>query len=180
MDITVKNFVEELWQLKIQATENQTGKKTANQTENQNFAHQNYVHQKSLPPNSTNVPENMDLLHWGHLRGWLEDQDEVEKNAPLLRRSAARIIHQFMKLELFIPDVEDISPANQLQDLYTCRVCVNHVAQVYLQNLMAPEEIDFQGHTALIFNMLGTVPLQEAQSIIKKLRLLQKQNNFPE
>ena len=86
------------------------------------------------------IDENLlpHLLLYGHKRGWLEDSDETNPHKPLDRRTAARIIHQFMKIEMHIPDETDISQAEKLKDLYTCRVCANHIAQVVVKKIMQP------------------------------------------
>ena len=130
-------------------------------------------------------PATTELLRYGHYRGWLEDIDERQPAAPLNRQSAARIIHQFIKLECGIPDLVDIAPALRLHDLYTCRACSEHIAQVYTRGLMpaeepgdleisAPkkEEPDFSDSSAnpiLIFNHLAPVTRTEAQLILEKL-----------
>ena len=101
-----------------------------------------------------------ELLRYGHFRGWLEDQDERYPNATLNRQTAARIIHQFMKIECGLPDLADISPATKLRDLYTCRACAEHIAQVYTRGLMPAE---------LFFNHLAPVTTTEAQLILEKL-----------
>lgn len=117
------------------------------------------------------VPEEniSSILHYGHVRGWLEDQDEVFPKELVNKRTAARILHQFMKLELSIPDLENIQPAYVLKDLFSCHVCVNHVAQIYLRGIMEKEEIDNQGKTEFIFNMLRVITRSETQSIINSI-----------
>ena len=45
------------------------------------------------------------LLSYGHVKGWLQDWDEHDSDRPLDKRTAARIIHQFMKLELGVPEI---------------------------------------------------------------------------
>lgn len=114
------------------------------------------------------------LLHYGHVAGWLEDQDEVHPQASLDKRTAARITHQFMKIELHIPDEPDISKAEVLKDLYTCRVCANHVAQIFVKGIMdCDEEIDpATGATVQLFNMLSPVSTTEAGLIIEKIKNL--------
>lgn len=112
------------------------------------------------------------LLHYGHVTGWLEDQDEVFPQALLDKRTAARIVHSFMIKELHIPDEVDISKAQQLGDLYTCRVCVNHIAQVFVKNLMESEEVEFNGKNAVIFNMMRLLTKKEALELIKKVAAL--------
>lgn len=81
-----------------------------------------------------------ELLQYGYRKGWLETQDIMQPQRLLERREAARIIHQFLKLELGEKDEEEWDVAKELQDLYDCRVCVNHVAQVYCKGIMSSGE----------------------------------------
>ena len=104
------------------------------------------------------------LLRFGHVRGWLEDSDERFPYNPVDRRAAARIVHQFMRIELKIEDLEDISAAEKLKDLYTCRSCAAHVAQVDCRGLIECES-DFFNHLELLSNF-------EAVQIFKRLRKL--------
>ena len=125
------------------------------------------THKKS----SGTKADKSDILRYGHFRGWLEDSDERNPDAPLNRQTAARIIHLFMLIELGIPDLQDITPATTLKDLYTCRVCANHIAQVYTRGIMGAikkEEPDFSDSPALFFNHLELVSKNEAQEIIGK------------
>ena len=80
---------------------------------------------------------NLDaLLDYGKRRGWLEAQDILDSGKPLLRRQAARILHEFIRKECRETDEEDWGAAKELADLYDCRVCANHVAQVYVKGIM--------------------------------------------
>ena len=110
-----------------------------------------------------------ELIPYAHTRGWLEDQDErfCEKN--LNRQTAARILHQFMKIELRVPDLQDISPANVLADLYTCHTCVNHIAQVFLRGIMDAQVIERDGNEYKIFNHLEEMTLEESKNCLKRL-----------
>ena len=111
-----------------------------------------------------------ELLRYGHFRGWLEDSDERQSDSDLNRQTAARIIHQFLLLECGVPDLADISPATNLKDLYTCRVCANHIAQVYLRGIMGAQEYgecEEGGNLIIIFNHLEKVSEKEALEIIK-------------
>ena len=114
------------------------------------------------------------LLRYGHFRGWLEDSDERNSTAPLNRQTAARIIHMFLLIECGLPDLPDITPASKLKDLYTCRVCANHIAQVYCRGIMdtKKEESAFPDSSALFFNHLATVSNAEADDILSKLEQL--------
>ncbi len=99
------------------------------------------------------------LLPYGHFRGWLEDSDQRHPEAPLNRQTAARIIHTFLLIELQLPDLQDISPATKLKDLYTCRVCANHIAQVYSREIMGADE-------ELYFNHLELITEKEIKKVI--------------
>ena len=72
----------------------------------------------------------------GKKKGWLEEQDEISASAPLKRKDCARILHLFLRRQLEEADEDDFGAASNLQDLYDCRVCVNHVAQVYVKGIM--------------------------------------------
>ena len=121
-----------------------------------------------------------ELLRYGHFRGWLEDSDERHPESLLNRQTVARIIHQFMVVELHVSDLADISAAEKLRDLYTCRVCANHIAQVYARGIMGAEEIGEAGlslsevpaatQNVLIFNHLGRVTFREAREAMERLR----------
>lgn len=124
------------------------------------------------------IDENLlpHLLLYGHKRGWLEDSDETNPHKPLDRRTAARIVHQFMKIEMHIPDETDISKAEKLKDLYTCRVCVNHIAQVVVKKIMQP--VLAPDEKTYIFDSLAIVTKQEQEQIIKKIRKTLFINSF--
>lgn len=124
------------------------------------------------------IDENLlpHLLLYGHKRGWLEDSDETNPHKPLDRRTAARIVHQFMKIEMHIPDEKDISQAETLKDLYTCRVCANHIAQVVVKKIMQP--VLAPDEKTYIFDSLAIVTKQEQEQIIKKIRKALFINSF--
>lgn len=90
------------------------------------------------------------------------------------RRAAAEIVHGFLKDVLKEKDIADISPAAVLRDLYDCRVCVNHIAQVYLKGIMDPVEIRGLGadgdESLLIFDGRGILSKKEAEEIIKRVK----------
>lgn len=115
-----------------------------------------------------------ELLRYGHFRGWLEDSDERHPESMLNRQTAARIIHQFMVVELGVPDIADIKEAERLRDLYTCRVCANHIAQVYVRGIMGAEEVLSSDAAATqpvwIFNHLKRMSYNEAREAMERLR----------
>ena len=98
-----------------------------------------------------------ELLRYAHVRGWIEDQDERFCDNTLNRQTAARIVHEFMRIELGVPDLQDISAANELADLYICHTCVNHIAQVYLRGIMEAQVVERDGVEFKVFNHLGEV-----------------------
>ncbi|MCR4900157.1 MAG: hypothetical protein K5907_04995 [Treponema sp.] len=114
-----------------------------------------------------------ELLRYAHVRGWIEDQDERFCDKTLNRQTAARIIHQFMKIELGVPDLADISGANELADLYTCHTCVNHIAQVYLRGIMEAQTVERDGVKYKIFNHLEQITDEEITFLFLQLPLKQ-------
>lgn len=129
----------------------------------------------------TQLPEN--LLHYGHVRGWLEDQDETFPQTLVDKRTAARITHMFMKIELHIEDCPHLHAATELRDLYTCRVCVEHVAQMYVRGIMPADkdleqwgqssfEQSEQGGQPLLFNHLKLIEFSDANAIISKIKAI--------
>ena len=106
-------------------------------------------------------------LAYGHARGWLEDQDERFCDNLLDRRTAARILHRYMKIELGIPDVQDISGAEVLADLYTCRACVNDVAQLFVRGIMESRQVERDGKVYEIFDMGALVTRDEASKLMR-------------
>ena len=106
-------------------------------------------------------------LAYGHAHGWLEDQDERFCDNLLDRRTAARILHRYMKIELGIPDVQDISGAEVLADLYTCRACVNDVAQLFVRGIMESRQVERDGKVYEIFDMGALVTRDEASKLAR-------------
>ena len=97
-------------------------------------------------------PEN--VFAFGQEHGWLEYEDELYGNEPVSRKQEARIIHMFILKEEGIKDIPDISRAEVLRDLYDCRVCANHIAQVYLRGIMEAKDIAVNGGF-LLFDLEG-------------------------
>lgn len=122
---------------------------------------------KQFKPSSEDINT---ILHYGHLKGWLEDWDEHDSQRFTDKKAAARILHQFMKIELNIPEIEDresYSKAEELRDLYLCRACANHIAHVYVRGIMEAEYVEANGEQALIFNGSRIITHAEARVFIK-------------
>lgn len=94
--------------------------------------------------------------------GWLSSSDVKNKALLLERRNAARILHEFIRYELGKEDLKDISKAAVLLDLYDCKVCTNHVAQVYLRGIM-------KGMLEHVFGLEEAVLAQELKGIKEAL-----------
>lgn len=114
----------------------------------------------------TAYTENTDCIDYGYHRGWLEDQDVTGKDHSLVRKNAARIIHEFMRHELQESDEPTGNAGEKLQDLYDCRVCVRHVIQVYVKGIM-------NGYTTpegrFILGMNEFISKQEMDEIMVRL-----------
>ena len=88
--------------------------------------------------------------------------DQYDLNAPLLKRDAARMLHEALEQEYAEEDEEDWSAARALQDLFDCGMCVWHSAQMYCKGIMpadAPE----------IFGSTREVSPEEAREYVDRL-----------
>ena len=86
-----------------------------------------------------------DVFSKGLENGWIEFEDKLYRDDEINRKNIARIIHLYLLKEKGISDLKDISKAAELRDLYDCRVCANHVAQVYLRDIMSAKELSVNG-----------------------------------
>lgn len=80
-----------------------------------------------------------DIVNQGRIEGWLEESDELFPEFEIDRRGAARIVHLFLKTKCGIADISDWSKAKKCSDLYDCKVCANHVAQVIERDIISPK-----------------------------------------
>lgn len=108
-------------------------------------------------------PVEEDLWLYGRKCGWLEEQDQLWAERPIEKRNAARIVHEFLRIEYGIPDERDWGKAKKLEDLYHCRVCAKHVAQVYIKGLM-------QAQTEKRFGLLSPIQEVEMQNIFERMQ----------
>ena len=74
-----------------------------------------------------------------------------------------------MKIELGVADLQDISAAEELADLYTCHTCVNHIAQVYLRGIMEAQVIVRDGVEYKVFNHLEELSEKEMPVILERV-----------
>ena len=97
---------------------------------------------------------------------WLEVQDAALQEKALQRKTAARIIHNFLRLEVKEPDEIDGSPAYVLQDLFDCRVCAGHIIQVYVKGIMDGMVLS---DGTLVFGAEEAVSEEEAEDITARV-----------
>ncbi len=117
----------------------------------------------------TDLPDSLEKIKkYGRNRGWLEEQEILFGERKIERRQAARILHEYLKTELHEKDNEDWQNAMKLQDLFDCRSCVNHVAQMYVKGIMTAYE---EGHsdTVLRFGMRNLIQREEAEEILERV-----------
>lgn len=103
-------------------------------------------------------------------QGIIEDYDLTNMHNPIERRSAARIVHEALLTEMGEKDEEEWSAAKNLQDLYNCRTCLMHIAQVYVKGIMP-------GRKHNIFDLTGSLTRAEAVAII--VRMLDREERIP-
>ena len=108
-------------------------------------------------------PSPASCVEYALQHGWLEMQDVAKQEELLLRKHAARIIHNFLRLELKETDEIDGSPAYVLQDLFDCRVCAGHIIQMYVKGIMGGIALP---DDRMIFNADEVVPEKEAEKFI--------------
>jgi len=100
----------------------------------------------------------------------------------LLRKEAARIVHNFLRMELQEADAVDGSPAYALQDLFDCRVCAGHIIQVYVKGIMDAVVLP-DGRR--IFGTDKEVSLCEAEKIVARIfhkedRISREESGMPD
>lgn len=105
-----------------------------------------------------------DIMERGRLAMWLDDRDFANSDSELERRQAASIIHNFLLKELSESDEESWGQAGKLLDLYDCRVCANHIAQVYAKGIM---EAFYD--TIPCFGLAEKVSLEEAKIFVQRV-----------
>jgi len=84
--------------------------------------------------------KNEEALDKAHTLGLIDMSDTGHPEKNVVRKKAAKILHMYLLNVMHAKDEDDISPASVMKDLYDCRVCVNHIAQVYLKGIMKAHE----------------------------------------
>lgn len=104
-------------------------------------------------------------------KGIIEDYDLTHVSNPIERRSAARIVHEVLLTEFGEKDESEWSAAENLRDLYSCRTCVLHIAQMYVKGIMLGREHN-------IFDVAGSLTRAEAEEIL--VRILDREQRIPQ
>ena len=120
-------------------------------SENKAFVEDNVTIFQFVNLLNTTPADTACIMDSAYRQGWIEACDLAEPGKVLRRMDAARILHLYMQHVLGIPDLTDISAAGILKDLYDCRVCVNHIAQVYLRGIMDGVMIPSGNSSVIIF-----------------------------
>jgi hypothetical protein len=87
--------------------------------------------------------------------------DYVRPEDILERRTAAHIVHNILKNVLNEPDEPDITSVFELKDIYECKVCFPHIAQVYVKGIMP-----VSGNA---FGVRNPVDKEEAKEIVSRI-----------
>lgn len=114
--------------------------------------------------------EHDGIFKRGRIEGWLEAEDEVFKDRSITRKNVARICHMYLRKVMNVADL-DINGANKLKDLYDCRTCANHIAQVYMRGIMDAKNIRREGEF-LWFDLDGEDDDAYNSAVIDRLLLV--------
>jgi rhodanese-related sulfurtransferase len=115
--------------------------------------------------------ESSEYMNYALHKGIIEDYDMTNRSNPIERRRAARIIHETLLTEFSEKDENEWSAAGNLLDLYSCRTCVMHIAQVYVKGIMLVRENN-------VFDVIGNITRAEAAVIV--IRMLDKEQRTPQ
>ncbi|PWT28999.1 hypothetical protein [Butyrivibrio fibrisolvens] len=112
-----------------------------------------------------------ELFREAYTMNVIDNQDYLHPDDYITRKAAARIIHHALLYLLDEIDVSDIRHANVLVDLYDCRTCVLHIAQVYCKGIMGSKTIidKYSGKTFEIFDMNSGIEHEEMNQILSKI-----------
>ena len=110
--------------------------------------------------------EYKDVFSRGLDKGWLEYEDQLYSEDPIVRKNVARIIHMYLMKEKGISDLPSIKEAEVLHDLYDCRVCANHIAQVFMRGIMGAKDLAVKGGF-LVFDPEG---IDDDETVLVQLK----------
>lgn len=106
-------------------------------------------------------------------KGIIDDYDMINIDNPIERRRLARIVHLVLLTKLKEDDQEDWLAAEDLSDLYSCKSCLMHIAQLYVKGIMDGKTVEDKK----IFDLKGNISVKEAITVIE--RTLDKKKRSP-
>ncbi|MDO4563564.1 MAG: LamG-like jellyroll fold domain-containing protein [Clostridia bacterium] len=115
----------------------------------------------SISDDSNAGNQTEDIMECAKSEDLIEDYDIENRNNPIERRAAARIIHNALLNKLGEDNEDNWQTAWILEDLYSCRACVENIAQVYVKGIM-------QGKTETMFDATGNLTRAEAAEVIAR------------
>lgn len=110
------------------------------------------------------------MCEYGRNCGFLSEQESLYSGWEIDRRSVARISHEVVRLVLKEPESHSWEKAKNLKDLYDCRSCTKHIAEVYEKGIMLPKGED-------VFGLVGKVSPYEAGEIIERIFDMKKRQH---
>ena len=119
--------------------------------------------------------ETDDVFGRGRREGWLDAEDELFADSDITRKNVARILHMYLLKVRKQSDIQGIEKAHVLRDLFDCRVCANHVAQMYLRGVMSPKDL-MPAKEFLWFDLDG---IDDSDTNIEHIRKMLDQNLNP-
>lgn len=93
-----------------------------------------------------------------------ELRELTEQIAGRTKTEASAIVHEWMQMRGAV-DEADITRAYGIKDLFDCRTCVNHVAQMVLKGIIPPDETTRDG---AVFGMRRKLTYEEARDIAER------------
>lgn len=113
------------------------------------------------------------------------DYDLILSDIPcevdITKKQAAIIVHEYMRKILNEDDTVDVSEARKLKDLFDCRVCVQHIEQMYCKGIFRPMIDEYVSRESGIPVMFGGNELlkdSEADEIVEKVYDIGKRINI--
>lgn len=119
------------------------------------------------------LTKEVDIMNFAKKSQIIESYDMLKLDENIERKRAAIITHNFMKKICGIKDIEDISPAEVMKDLYDCRVYANAIAQVFLRDMLNAYEYltdENSGRSILLFEKEKELKREEAFRIVRTIK----------
>ena len=93
-----------------------------------------------------------DCFDYAYKRGLITHLDIYKAEEPIMRKSAACIVHCVLQAVCGEQDEEDWLEAESLLDLYSCHTCVMQIAQCYIKGIMGERRPNIFGADDFLTN----------------------------